>query len=298
MIARRLRVGALVALVLAVVAYWATSRTVAGQDFGDAAYGAPFLDGREVIDLAHTSVALLVHGVLLLAGAGLVAIAIVRQRPRLAVGVALLVFGTALLTEVLKGVLTRPDLGVDPAGLAFNSGPSGHASIAMALALGLVMVAPMRLRPIAAAAGATVTAIIGTVTLAAGWYRPGDVLPAELLSLGIALLICSVIVQVHGDGLVVVPRWTGNIGPPWVVAAILMAASVLLVDVLVLPEVAALDTGHSEFITASALISALAIACLVVFTALLRDVDVDAPLDAMADPPPASSGVSAGPEGS
>lgn len=292
MIARRLRLGALVALGLAVVAYWASTRTVAGQEFGDTAYEARFAAGQQVIDLAHTSLALITHGTLLLAGAALVAVALVRERPRLAIGVALLVFGTAFLAELLKETLSRPGLGVDPAALAHNTGPSGHASIAMAVALALVMVVPISVRPIAAAAGAAWTAIIATSTLAAGWHRPGDALSGELLALSIALIVCAVIVQVHGDGLVVVPRRTGNVGPPWVIAVGLMLAAFVLVDLFVLPDAATVDTGHSEFVTASALIAAVAIACVASFTALLRDVDIDAPLPTTATP----EGVPARPE--
>jgi hypothetical protein len=282
-IARRLRVGALVALGLAVVAYWASTRTVAGQEFGDAAYEARFAAGEEVIDLSRTSLALLTHASLLLVGAVLVGVALVRARPRLAVGIATLVFGTAFLAELLKEVLPRPALGVDPAALAHNTGPSGHASISMAIALALVMVVPIRIRPAAAAVGAAWATIIATSTLAAGWHRPGDALSGELLALAMALLICAVIVKVHGDGLVVVPRGSGNLGPPWVIALGLMLAAFVLVDLFLLPDAAAVDTGHSEFVTASALIASLAIACVASFTALLRDVDLDAPLAA---PPP------------
>jgi hypothetical protein len=287
-IARRLRVGALVAFGLAVVAYWASTRTVAGQEFGDLAYEARFAEGQEVIDLSRTSLALLTHASLLLMGAALVGVALVRARPRLAVGVAILVFGTAFVAEVAKEVLPRPALGVDPAALAVNTGPSGHASISMAIALGLVMVVPIRMRPAAAAAGAAFASIIATGTLAASWHRPGDALSGELLALAVALLICAIIVQVHGDGFVVVPRGSGNLGPPWVIALGLMLVAFVLVDLFVLPDAATVDTGHSEFVTASALIASLAIACVASFTALLRDVDIDAP--AAGAPPGAAAG--------
>jgi len=289
-IARRLRVGALVALGLAVVAYWASTRTVAGQEFGDAAYEARFTAGQEVIDLSQTSLALLTHASLLLMGAALVGMALIRARPLLAVGVATLVFGTAFLAELLKEVLPRPALGVDPVALAGNTGPSGHASIAMAIALALVMVVPIRLRPVAAALGAAWATIIATSTLAAGWFRPGDALSGELLALGLALALCAVIVQVHGDGLVVVPRGSGNLGPPWVIALGLMLGAFVLVDLFVLPDAATVDTGHSEFVTASALIAALAIACVASFTALLRDVDLDAPIAGARPPAEAAAG--------
>lgn len=290
MIARRLRVGALVALGLAVVAYWASTRTVAGQEFGDSAYEARFTAGQEVIDLSQTSLALLTHASLLLMGAALVGMALIRARPLLALGVAILVFGTAFLAELLKEVLPRPALGVDPAALAGNTGPSGHASIAMAIALALVMVVPIRLRPVAAALGAAWATIIATSTLAASWFRPGDALSGELLALGLALALCAVIVQVHGDGLVVVPRGSGNLGPPWVIALGLMLGAFVLVDLFVLPDAATVDTGHSEFVTASALIAALAIACVASFTALLRDVDLDAPIAGARPPAEAAAG--------
>ncbi len=294
MIARRLRLGALVAFGLAALAYWAGTRTVVGQEFGDTGFEARFPAGDEVLDLAHTSPALLAHGILLLAGVALVVVALMRERPRLAIGVAVLVFGTAFLAELLKEVLPRPALGIDPTGLAFNTGPGGHASIAMALALGLIMVVPIRLRPIAAAAGAAASAIIATSTLAAGWVRPGDVMSGELVALGIALLMCTVIVQVQGDGLLPAPRGTGNIGPPWVISLGLMLGAFVVIDLFLLPDAATVGTGHSEYVVASALVAALAVACVASFTALLRDVDIDVPL---AGRPPAPA-VPARPEGS
>jgi hypothetical protein len=277
-IARRLRVGAVAALALAVLAYWVSTATVAGQEFGDLAFAARFAAGRQATDLAHSSPALVVHAAMLLAGSVLVAVALLRNRPRLAIGVGLLVFGTAFVAEALKVVLPRPALGVDPAALAHNTGPSGHAAVAMAVALGLVLVVPMRFRPVAAAMGAAWTAIIATGSLAAGWHRPGDALAGELMALAIALLVCAVIVQVHGDGLLADPGRAGHLATPWAVAVAFMTAGIVVVDLVVLPDAATLGTGHSEFVTAAVLIAGVAIACVVAFTVLLRDVDVDAPL--------------------
>jgi membrane-associated phospholipid phosphatase len=108
----------------------------------------------------------------------LVAVAAVRRRPFLAVAVATVPVLSVLSTEVLKR-LTAADRGTFIVEQA--SWPSGHVTAMTSLGLCLILVAPPRLRPVAAA-----LAWIGTVGIAysvtiTGAHMPSDALAGVLL---------------------------------------------------------------------------------------------------------------------
>jgi membrane-associated phospholipid phosphatase len=111
--------------------------------------------------------------------AALVAAAVLRRRWRLAVAVAAVPVMSALSAEWLK-LLTAAPRGttiVEP-----ESWPSGHVAAMTSLGLCLILVAPPRLRPVAAA-----LAWIGTVGIAysvtiTGAHMPSDALAGVLLA--------------------------------------------------------------------------------------------------------------------
>ncbi len=83
---------------------------------------------------------------LAVAGSVLLLLAVTRRRPRLALGVAVIIAGANVTTQVLKtNLLSRPDLLNRPGAATVPSFPSGHATVAMSLALALVLVVPPRL---------------------------------------------------------------------------------------------------------------------------------------------------------
>ncbi|HEY2715181.1 MAG TPA: phosphatase PAP2 family protein [Solirubrobacterales bacterium] len=106
--------------------------------------------------------------IVLLAGIVLVGVAIGRTRET-AAAVAV-VAGATLSTQVLKVLM--------PWAWAF---PSGHTTAAASLAVALVLIAPPRLRPPAAALGAALVAFTGTSVIVLGWHFPGDVLGGLLV---------------------------------------------------------------------------------------------------------------------
>lgn len=109
-------------------------------------------------------------------------VALLRRRWQLGARVALLVAGANLSTQVLKHwVLHRPDLGVDYAGLA-NSLPSGHSTVAMSAALGILLVAPLRARSMAAFLGWATASFVGVSVMLNEWHRLSDVLVAFLVA--------------------------------------------------------------------------------------------------------------------
>lgn len=107
-------------------------------------------------------------------------IAIAAARRQLLTGfVAVMSFGAAIVAaEAIKFITPRPDLVPDLTFLVDNAGantfPSGHATIATALGMGLILVASPRWRPWVAAAVFVFTSLMACSTVIAGWHRPSD----------------------------------------------------------------------------------------------------------------------------
>jgi membrane-associated phospholipid phosphatase len=108
----------------------------------------------------------------------IVAIALRRRRPALAVTAGVALVGANITTQLLKLSLAAPRPVEPPRGghVALQSWPSGHATASMTVALCLVMVAPERLRPLAAVIGAAATLGVVSSVLLLGWHLPSDVL--------------------------------------------------------------------------------------------------------------------------
>jgi membrane-associated phospholipid phosphatase len=115
-------------------------------------------------------------------GLGLVAVALVRRRPRVALAVALVLPAAPLTAETLKPLLAHAHgpVGWQPLGPA--SWPSGHATAAMTLVLCALLVAPGRLRPTVAALGSVFAVAVGFSLLILAWHMPSDVLGGYLLA--------------------------------------------------------------------------------------------------------------------
>jgi membrane-associated phospholipid phosphatase len=145
-------------------------------------------------------------------------IALIRRRIAVAFGAMLLIVGANVTTQVLKLLLVRPQLGVDAErAAAGNSLPSGHATVAAAVAVALLLVLPARLRGAVGVVGAVAAAFVGVATLSAGWHRPSDVVAA--------LLVVGVWASVAGLFILVAQRRRGDAGygPPSRVAVAMLA---------------------------------------------------------------------------
>ena len=184
------RRAALVALavtcaVLLVILYLVAVRTGFGQRIDNAA-----LEGRTMDRLVQDAVDRTLDSVsvtsLVLATVALIVLALLRRRPRLAIGIGVLVVGANLTTQVLKDGLDRPnplELGAGRIGLTLPTFPSGHSTVAMSLALALVLAVPARLRVPVGIVGLAYAVLVGAATLTGAWHRPSDVLGAYLVTL-------------------------------------------------------------------------------------------------------------------
>jgi membrane-associated phospholipid phosphatase len=125
-----------------------------------------------------------------IAGVLILAIALLRRRPAMAIAVAAILASANLMTQFLKPALADPRIidihGTDSKYL--GSWPSGHSTAAMSLALCCVLVVGPRLRPLAAVLGAAVAIAIGYALVVLGWHLPSDVLGGYLVAATFTLL--------------------------------------------------------------------------------------------------------------
>jgi membrane-associated phospholipid phosphatase len=112
----------------------------------------------------------------------LVAVALLRRRPWVALAIAVVLPAAPGIAEVLKPLLAHPHDIVGPQSIGPASWPSGHATAAMTLVLCALLVAPYGLRPLVAALGGAFTVAVGCSLLILAWHMPSDVLGGYLLA--------------------------------------------------------------------------------------------------------------------
>jgi membrane-associated phospholipid phosphatase len=206
-------------------------------------------------------------------GGALIAVALLRRRPRVALAIGVFLLGANVSTElVLKPLLSAPRmLGPHATPIPQGSYPSGHATAAMSLALALLLVVPARRRPLAAAVGAAFAVAVGYSLLTLGSHYPSDVLGGFLVAvIWVQLAVAGLsIAQARrraapaGEGQALtaaVPATMRRaLGPAaWAVAC---AAGLALALVLTRPHAAlSYATGHTAFVVGAAVIAAAGLA--------------------------------------
>jgi membrane-associated phospholipid phosphatase len=146
-----------------------------------ALYDFTLLGGPRLDDLANALLHLLDPLLYTLWGVLLIAVALRRGSPRLALAVGLVLGLAPLTAETLKPLLAHPHARIGGSEITAASWPSGHATAAMALVLCAVLVAPQRLRPTVALLGAMFAAGVGFSLLLLAWHLPSDVAGGYLL---------------------------------------------------------------------------------------------------------------------
>lgn len=228
---------------------------------------------------AHEATARLLQTIdvssLALLGGAIVLVALIRRRAALAVAAAVLVAGANLMTQALKAGLGHLDLlGGETARASAGAFPSGHATVAMSLALALVLVAPASQRPLAALVGMAYAVGVGIAVVALGWHFPSDVGGAYLVAAAWACAVAAAL-SAHGRrGGFVEPPGT----PPARRLAVGAACAIVVVAFLVLLALAAgrrrallqLSELHTAFVLAALLIAALGAFMTATLAALLR----------------------------
>jgi membrane-associated phospholipid phosphatase len=162
---------------------WVVAALVPATHYKDALalYRFTLLGGPRLDDVARALLDLLEPLLYTVWAIVLVAIALRRRGPELALGVALVLAVAPLSAELLKPLLAHPHASVGDTSVAAASWPSGHATAATVLVLCAVLVVPERLRPAVAAFGLLFMAAIGFSLVVLAWHLPSDVLGGYLL---------------------------------------------------------------------------------------------------------------------
>jgi membrane-associated phospholipid phosphatase len=180
--------------VVALALTWVVAALVPATHVKDAValYDFTLLDGPRVDDLANVLLHLLDPALYILWGVLLMAVALWRQRPRVALAVGLVLGLAPLTAETLKPLLAHPHARIGWSEVTAASWPSGHASAVTALVMCAVLVAPQRLRPTVAVLGAMFAVGVGFSLVLLAWHLPSDVLGGYLVgTLWIALAVAG-----------------------------------------------------------------------------------------------------------
>jgi membrane-associated phospholipid phosphatase len=170
---------------LALALIWVIAELVPAAHLRDALALRDFtlLSRPHVDGAANFLIHLLEPAIFIVWAAALVCIAIARGRPRVALAAAAVMALAPLTSETLKPLLAHPHAQVGAVYIGPASWPSGHSTAALALALGALLVAPARLRPLVAAFGAAFAAAVGCSLLILAWHMPSDVLGGYLVAI-------------------------------------------------------------------------------------------------------------------
>jgi membrane-associated phospholipid phosphatase len=177
-----LGVAGLCLLGLALV--WVVAELVPAVHAKDAValYDFTLLSRPRVDWLANFLLDLLDTPLFVLWGVALVAVALARERPRVALAVVAVMACAPLTTELLKPLLAHPHDQIASIHIGPASWPSGHSTAALALALSAVLAAPRRLRTLVACIGGAFVLAVGVALLILAWHMPSDVLGGYLVA--------------------------------------------------------------------------------------------------------------------
>lgn len=179
---RALLAYAAVCTALAVAVYVVAFDTFRGRSW-DAYTLAAAVAQRDAPTVQEASVRLINTidiGSLVLLGGGILGVAIFLRNTRGALAAVIVIAGANATTQILKPLLGRLEPFGDRPELA-DSFPSGHATVAMSLALAAVLVAPPAWKLLVALGGAAYAAALGISLLVQAGHYPSDVAGAFLI---------------------------------------------------------------------------------------------------------------------
>ncbi len=253
-------------------------RTRPGQRLDDAALRGRVVEHPRTQERSDELLRTISVGSLAFFGVSLMGVALVRGRWNLALGVGAVIIGSNVTTQVYKHVVERPELlaGVDRI-IPFNTLPSGHSTVAASLAAALILVAPVRLRPLAATVGALYACGIAAMTLAAGWHRPSDAVSAFAV-VGIWTFgVSGVLVWLRGTG-----RSRVSEGLPSLLVGMIVVLVIAFGGITVSTTIDTADGLHAvrlglAYVVALASIVVAGVAFIVAEVLMLRGISLDAP---------------------
>lgn len=244
----RLTGFSLASLVGLVLMYSAAVRTELGQRVDDAALGSLEIN-PSVYRASSGLLETIDASSLAIVGVAIALLALLRRRTGTALASLILILGANVTTQILKTTLPRPDLDVSSV-IPQASFPSGHATVAMSLALALLIVASPRARTVAALLGGTYGAAVGVAVVLLNWHRPSDVIGAYLICcawFGVAAGISRALQRTADAGV-------GGRGIALIVGATAVSAAIAISIVSRQIELVEVVGGRSAFILAAVVV--------------------------------------------
>ena len=205
------------------------------------------------------------------------------------IGAAVLLLAGSLIGGLRRAVITACVVGagplvgwalspilasIDPVGgeavrASEGAFPSGHATIALSLGLGLIVALPARARIVGAILAVAPATVVAAGVVALGWHYPSDVAGAFLVSFAGAALVVAV---AHPDR----HRAAGRRAASWPLAVIVAGALVVAaglgaagLDRLPDESAGAFVDAHQSFVAYYIAVTVLTVAGVAVFAALL-----------------------------
>ncbi len=171
-------------------------------------------------------VAVLADPIWFLGGCALLTVlALLRRRWIMAAVVPAILLGANATTQLLKPALADPRaIELRGVQLVYGSGPSGHATASMSLALCCVLVVGPQLRPLAAVLGAGYAIAVGYALVVLGYHLPSDVFGGYLVAATFTLLGAAALAALEGRA----PDRLARARPPAPISVPALAAGVTL----------------------------------------------------------------------
>ncbi len=269
---------AAVATLLFVFVYAFAVHTHWGQRLDAAA-----LEGRGLLSRHDIHVAARLHNwvdvaSLTLLGGAVMVVALVRLRVRLAGGVGTIIVGSVATSELLKHSLSRPFLGVSDALGSMPSYPSGHTTIAMALSVSAVFVAPRRFRAPVAVLGVLFSAAMACSLVATANHRPSDTIGAAFVVTAWSAAVAALLLRTDPSAVRARPALlTLN---PWMALggiSLLVASFGVAAITIVARHYGRLQTVHfgRAFVAAGGAIAGTILVCLAALLSVLQTSELD-----------------------
>lgn len=164
-----------------------------------------------------------------------------------------------------------------------QSFPSGHAAVAMSLMCAVVMVVPYRFRGLAVFLASLWAASVGVATVTAGWHRPSDTIGSDLIVVGYTCAALAVLARWGRVREAALRTSTGRVlrgllAGAYAAVAVLGFAVAAVVVARVFSASSGGGTGASTLLAGRSLALSGSAAVAVTLLALLRHMDLGAPV--------------------
>jgi hypothetical protein len=191
-VASRLALASVLGCVATALCYFLLVHTSAGQRLDNAAYYGAVHAGSQHFGFLDAQLERIDERSLKLVMVAMFAIGVLRFRPILGVGGALVAGGPVAAAHILRfHILDHSPFVVGSA--IGNTFPSDHAAAAVGCAMAAVLVSPPILRGLVAILGGAFAAAVAAQVQVIGWHRASDSIGASLLAFVFATAVAAVL---------------------------------------------------------------------------------------------------------